>query len=112
MALDAGRGFNTPGKRSPDGERQWSFNNKVLKACVARLRQYSGVQILRTDPTGQTDVSLAQRVRMSLHRSITTPLPGSGIAVKVQRFMYLLVQVPNLSALPMPLRLRLHRRWV
>ncbi|EIM06224.1 N-acetylmuramoyl-L-alanine amidase, partial [Planococcus antarcticus DSM 14505] len=32
IALDAGHGGknSTPGKRSPDGEYEWNFNNKVL----------------------------------------------------------------------------------
>ncbi|WP_243458230.1 N-acetylmuramoyl-L-alanine amidase [Sporosarcina sp. Te-1] len=62
MALDAGHGINTPGKRSPADEREWSFNSKVLLACAAALKQYEGVQILRLDdPTGKTDVPLKTR---------------------------------------------------
>ncbi|MDW0113114.1 N-acetylmuramoyl-L-alanine amidase [Sporosarcina saromensis] len=64
IALDAGHGKNTPGKRSPDGEREWSFNNAVLLACVERLSTYQDVQILRLDdPTGEIDVSLSDRVK-------------------------------------------------
>ena len=64
IALDAGHGVNTPGKRTPDGEREWSFNDKVLRAAEAALRRYKGVQILRTDDaSGKSDVSLAERVR-------------------------------------------------
>lgn len=33
IALDSGHGINTAGKLTPDGEREWSFNNKVLLAC-------------------------------------------------------------------------------
>ncbi|MBB4826336.1 N-acetylmuramoyl-L-alanine amidase [Sporosarcina luteola] len=62
IALDAGHGINTPGKRSPDDEREWSFNNNVLLACATALQQYEGVQILRLDdPTGKTDVPLKTR---------------------------------------------------
>ncbi|BAQ08828.1 N-acetylmuramoyl-L-alanine amidase [Bacillus sp. OxB-1] len=62
IVLDAGHGFNTAGKRSPDGEREWSFNNKVLLACEAKLREYKGLEILRVDdPTGKTDVPLKTR---------------------------------------------------
>lgn len=64
IALDAGHGVNTPGKRTPDGEREWSFNDKVLRAAGASLRRYKGVQIMRTDDaSGKSDVSLAERVR-------------------------------------------------
>lgn len=62
IALDAGHGFHTPGKRTPDGEREWTFNNKVLLACAARLAEFEGVEMLRLDdPEGKTDVPLAVR---------------------------------------------------
>lgn len=62
IALDAGHGMNTPGKRTPDGEREWTFNNQVLRACMAALQIYEGVQILRLDdPTGEIDVTLKTR---------------------------------------------------
>lgn len=32
IGFDAGHGINTPGKRTPDGEREWSFNNQVAIA--------------------------------------------------------------------------------
>jgi hypothetical protein len=63
VALDAGHaGFGvTPGKRTPDGEYEWNFNNKVLLAAKAKL-EYNGVKVLRVDdPTGKTDVSLSTR---------------------------------------------------
>ncbi|MDW0113753.1 N-acetylmuramoyl-L-alanine amidase [Sporosarcina saromensis] len=64
IALDAGHGINTPGKRSPDGEREWSFNNAVILACIERLNTYQDVQILRLDdPSGKKDVSLVARVK-------------------------------------------------
>lgn len=63
IAVDAGHGYNTPGKRSPNGEREWSFNNKVVLALIERLNQYGCFDVLRTDdPTGKTDVPLADRV--------------------------------------------------
>lgn len=62
IALDAGHGFNTPGKRTPDGEREWSFNDAVVRAAIARLGAYHGVEVLRVDdPTGKEDISLAAR---------------------------------------------------
>lgn len=63
VAIDAGHGsFGvTPGKRTPAGEYEWEFNNKVAKAAIAKLKA-SGVKILRTDdPTGKTDVPLKVR---------------------------------------------------
>ncbi|MBC5637846.1 LysM peptidoglycan-binding domain-containing protein [Ornithinibacillus sp. BX22] len=62
IALDAGHGMNTPGKRTPDGEREWYFNNKVVVAATRYLNEYENAIIIRLDdPTGNTDVSLTAR---------------------------------------------------
>lgn len=62
IALDAGHGYNTAGKRSPVGEREWSFNNKVVVATIKYLNEYQNATIIRLDdPTGKTDVSLSAR---------------------------------------------------
>lgn len=62
IAIDAGHGLNTPGKRTPDGECEWSFNNKVVLAAMTRLNTFKNVHILRLDdPTGNTDVPLRIR---------------------------------------------------
>ena len=59
IAIDAGHGMNTAGKRTPDGEREWSFNNKVALAAIAKLNTYQNVKILRLDdPSGKNDVPL------------------------------------------------------
>ena len=66
IVIDAGHGFNTPGKRSPDDEREWSFNNKVAKYAIAKLKTYKNVEILRVDdPTGKTDVPLTTRTSLA-----------------------------------------------
>ncbi|MER2090934.1 MAG: N-acetylmuramoyl-L-alanine amidase, partial [Sporosarcina sp.] len=88
IALDAGHGINTAGKRTPDGEREWTFNSKVLLACVAKLNNYHNVQILRLDDTtGKTDVPLIARtnkanawnadVLVSIHHNASTAKWGS-----------------------------------
>lgn len=62
IALDAGHGLNTPGKRTPSGEREWAFNDKVVRAAIKYLKQYQNVEILRLDdPTGKRDVPLKER---------------------------------------------------
>ncbi|WP_019415548.1 N-acetylmuramoyl-L-alanine amidase [Paenisporosarcina sp. TG20] len=62
VAWSAGHGKNTPGKRTPDGEREWTFNNKVVIAGMAYLENYEGVQQIRVDdPSGNTDVPLVTR---------------------------------------------------
>lgn len=66
IAYCAGHGINTPGKRSPDGEREWVFNNKVVLAFEEEIKKYEGVELLRTDdPTGKTDVPLAVRTKIA-----------------------------------------------
>ncbi|MEK5069836.1 N-acetylmuramoyl-L-alanine amidase [Sporosarcina sp. FSL K6-1508] len=62
IAFDAGHAINTAGKRTPDGEREWTFNDKVLRAAEVKLNTYQGVQILRLDDsTGKTDIPLKTR---------------------------------------------------
>lgn len=64
LAVGAGHGYHTPGKRSPEGEREWSFNNVVVSAMVDEAKNYPDLKILRLDdPTGQRDVPLAERVK-------------------------------------------------
>jgi N-acetylmuramoyl-L-alanine amidase len=64
IILDAGHGFHTAGKRTPDGKREWSFNNSQLLYCKKFLEKYENVEILRTDdPTGKTDISLNDRIK-------------------------------------------------
>lgn len=88
LVLDAGHGINTYGKRSPAGEREWSFNNAVLLACAEKLRSYAGVEILRVDdPTGKVDIPLKTRTDranawradayISIHHNANTAQWGS-----------------------------------
>lgn len=83
IAIDAGHGMNTAGKRTPAGEREWSFNNKVALAAIKYLNGYEGAKIVRLDdPTGKTDVSLKARtdsankakadVLVSIHHNANT----------------------------------------
>lgn len=66
IALDAGHGYNTPGKRTPDGEREWMFNDVVLRYVIVGLKSYDNVEVLRLDdPTGKTDVPLATRTNQA-----------------------------------------------
>lgn len=66
IVVDAGHGINTSGKRSPKGEREWKFNDTYMKGFIAQIKTYEGVTVVRADdPTGKTDVSLANRVAVS-----------------------------------------------
>jgi N-acetylmuramoyl-L-alanine amidase len=54
--------YSTSGKRTPDGEPEWEFNNKVITAFEETLKQYENVEFLRTDDrTGCTDIPLTTR---------------------------------------------------
>lgn len=64
VAFDAGHGGNnsTPGKRTPNNEYEWNFNNKVALAFEEELKKYENVELLRTDDrTGKTDIPLKVR---------------------------------------------------
>src|SRR5690625_2636073 len=62
IALDAGHGMNTPGKRTPADEREWSFNTQVVEAATKYLQEYENVKVIRLDdPTGKRDVPLKER---------------------------------------------------
>ena len=62
IALDAGHGLHTAGKRTPDDIREWTLNNTVLLSFEKEIKKYQGVQVLRLDdPSGQVDIALASR---------------------------------------------------
>lgn len=66
IAVDAGHGYNTPGKRTPDGEREWAFNDKVVRSFIAEMGKYQDVEVRRyDDPTGKTDVPLKTRTDLA-----------------------------------------------
>lgn len=71
IALDAGHGVNTPGKRclkklDNNETREWILNNRVMVALEKLLKNYEDVEILRVDDrTGIKDVSLEQRVKQA-----------------------------------------------
>src|SRR5690625_3041172 len=62
VAIDAGHGMGTAGKRTPDGEREWNFNSVVAQSIIDNLKSYKGVKTVRLDdPTGKRDVPLRER---------------------------------------------------
>lgn len=67
IALDAGHGINTPGKRclkslDPKETREWTLNSRIADYVEKNLKNYSGYELLRLDDrTGKTDVPLATR---------------------------------------------------
>ena len=69
LALDAGHGLYTAGKRclkslDPNETREWWLNNRICNKIQDKLSAYEEIEILRVDDiTGNTDVSLAERCR-------------------------------------------------
>ena len=67
LALDAGHGLYTEGKRclksiDPNETREWILNDRISKYIENRAKTYKGFEIIRVDDeTGKTDVSLRTR---------------------------------------------------
>jgi N-acetylmuramoyl-L-alanine amidase len=62
ITWSAGHGKFTSGKQTPDGKKEWTFNDAVVRAGISYLSQFEGVAQLRLDdPTGQRDIPLAER---------------------------------------------------
>ncbi len=60
IVLDAGHGPNTPGKRSPDGLREYTINREIAYAMRDELMKYKDVEVLFTFSDSQ-DVPLRTR---------------------------------------------------
>ena len=67
IALNAGHGLNTAGKRclksiDPNETREWVLNSRIAEKITENLKEYSGYELLRIDdPTGKTDIALKAR---------------------------------------------------
>lgn len=67
IALSAGHGRNTAGKRclkalDPNETREWVLNDRIADKVEKLLKSYTGYELLRVDDTtGKTDVSLIKR---------------------------------------------------
>ena len=67
LALDAGHGLKTSGRRiskefDPDQHREWWLNDRVARYVQERAAEYEGFGILRVDDvTGAVDVGLSER---------------------------------------------------
>jgi N-acetylmuramoyl-L-alanine amidase len=85
FTLSAGHSLVTPGKQTPDGMKEWSFNASVVSKMMLLLAGYKDVAVLRLDdPTGQRDISLKERADRSdsfnarFHLDIHANAFGSG----------------------------------
>ena len=69
IALDAGHGMNTAGKRclkilDKNETREWWLNDRICDKVEKKLASYDGYSLLRVDDTtGKIDVELEDRVK-------------------------------------------------
>ena len=69
IALDAGHGINTAGKRclkaiDPKETREWTLNDRICDKIESLLKAYDGYNLLRVDDTtGKKDIALETRVK-------------------------------------------------
>jgi N-acetylmuramoyl-L-alanine amidase len=67
LALNAGHGINTAGKRcmkklDPKQTREWTLNSRICEKIEIKLRAYAGYNLIRLDDvTGKKDIALKQR---------------------------------------------------
>jgi N-acetylmuramoyl-L-alanine amidase len=73
IALDAGHGMHTAGKRcmksiDKNETREWWMNDRICDKIEKKLGAHDGYALIRVDDTtGNTDVSLGDRVRKANH---------------------------------------------
>lgn len=69
IALDAGHGLKTAGKRclkmlDPKETREWALNDRIADKVEKLLQGYTGWELIRVDDTtGKKDISLSARVK-------------------------------------------------
>ena len=64
IVIDAGHGYNTPGKRAPgDVMREYHFNRTVALQVMAEFRNYEGNHEIHFVHRDDRDVPLAERVK-------------------------------------------------
>lgn len=69
LALNAGHGINTAGKRclksiDKNETREWVLNNRICSKIEQKLKKYDGIEIIRTDDTtGKIDKTIATRAK-------------------------------------------------
>lgn len=88
---------STAGKRTPDGEYEWNFNDAVVRSAIDYLADYENVEILRVDDaSGKTDVPLKTRtsrlnawkadVYVSVHHNANTGKWGAHTGVETYAY--------------------------
>lgn len=70
IALDAGHGLKTAGKRTPDGIHEWELNDKVRDKVVALLKDYDVKFVFPDNNEGNTDEGLVSRRTMYVKEKV------------------------------------------
>lgn len=102
IALNAGHGINTAGKRclkslDPNETREWTLNSRICNKIEEKLRMYSGYEVLRLDDIkGEIDIPLNTRTNkangwgadfyLSVHHNAGI---GGGIGGGIETYTYI-----------------------
>ena len=70
IGLDAGHGLKTAGKRTPNGIHEWELNDKVRDKVVRILKDYDVSFVFTDNNEGNTDESLAYRVKKYIDANV------------------------------------------
>lgn len=70
IALDAGHGLKTAGKRTPDGIHEWELNDKVRDKVVALLKDYDVKFVFPDNNEGNVDEGLVSRRTMYVKEKV------------------------------------------
>lgn len=70
IALDAGHGLKTAGKRTPDGIHEWELNDKVRDKVVEFLKDYDVKFIFPDNNEGNVDEGLVNRRTMYVKEKV------------------------------------------
>ena len=71
LALSAGHGYNTLGKRcdkklDPKQTREWVLNSRICNKIEQKLAEYENCDVLRVDDeSGNKDISVSERANHS-----------------------------------------------
>ncbi|MBE6787451.1 MAG: hypothetical protein E7537_03780 [Ruminococcaceae bacterium] len=71
LALNAGHGIKTPGKRcmkklDKNQTREWTLNSRICEKIETKLLKYKEYDLIRLDdPTGKKDISLSKRTNQA-----------------------------------------------
>ena len=82
IGLDAGHGLSTPGKRTPDGIKEWEINDKVRDKEVEILKDYNCEIIYTDNNEGNIDESITSRRAMYINQNVNVFVSNHHNALK------------------------------